>query len=122
MRERPNVKTLVGHRIREARRALEWSQEELAKRSGTAREVISRIEAGRENVTIKVLDEIAQALNLSFTDLFTDKNDKYEKRKRTIILRMANAVGYWRVSPAVLRTIAEIVSLAVRVHAQAQGN
>ena len=61
----------MGYKIREVREAMQMSQEELSKKAGVSRAIISGIESGRsENVTIKTLKKIASALNVGLQDIF----------------------------------------------------
>lgn len=50
----------------------EISQAELAERSGVSRAWISRIESGTADVGIDVVERIANALNVSVAELFTE--------------------------------------------------
>jgi len=52
----------VGIAIRDAREAAGVTQTELAARMGVAQSAVSRIEAGRANITVEMLTRIAAAL------------------------------------------------------------
>src|SRR5437868_3519050 len=52
----------VGMAIRDAREAVDLTQTELAARMGVAQSALSRIEAGRANITVDMLTRIATAL------------------------------------------------------------
>ncbi|MBK8170543.1 MAG: helix-turn-helix transcriptional regulator [Sandaracinaceae bacterium] len=52
----------IGRRVAEHRRAHEWTQAALAERLGVTSEYLQRIEAGRENLSIRSLVEIANGL------------------------------------------------------------
>ncbi|WP_077353152.1 helix-turn-helix transcriptional regulator [Tessaracoccus flavescens] len=56
-------RTLFGNAVRDARRALGWSQSALAERSGVSRPTIARLEAGR-GVSSTSLLKLAKALDL----------------------------------------------------------
>ncbi|WP_125587898.1 helix-turn-helix domain-containing protein [Companilactobacillus jidongensis] len=61
--------------IRERRRSLNLTIEQLAEKSGVSESFISRIERGEvDNVRIKKLNDIANALNMQLSDFFTDSN------------------------------------------------
>jgi len=61
--------------IRERRRSLNLTIEQLAEKSGVSESFISRIERGEvDNVRIKKLNYIANALNMQLSDFFTDSN------------------------------------------------
>ncbi|MDP2665022.1 MAG: helix-turn-helix transcriptional regulator [bacterium] len=53
--------------LRKLRKQLHLSQEQLAKKISVKREFISRIESGRQNVTLETLYRIAQATGKQFT-------------------------------------------------------
>ena len=52
--------------LRKVRRQLHLSQEELAKKMSVKREFISRIESGRQNVTLETLYRIAEVTGKKF--------------------------------------------------------
>jgi len=53
----------LGNRIREARKAKNWSQHDLANRAGVSRPTIARIESGTNVSTVR-LAKITEALGL----------------------------------------------------------
>lgn len=57
----------VGIAIRDARETAAITQTELAARMGVAQSALSRIEAGRANITIEMLTRIATALGAALT-------------------------------------------------------
>lgn len=59
----------VGKNIRERRRELGMTQEELAAKAGIERSYLSNIEAGKKNFSLGVLDSIASALKIMPSDL-----------------------------------------------------
>ncbi|AMK26771.1 MULTISPECIES: helix-turn-helix domain-containing protein [Sphingobium] len=63
---------LVGRNCRERRVQLEMSQTELSERSGVTASYLSRIENGRGNPTLELLDSIAGALGCHVVDLFRE--------------------------------------------------
>lgn len=65
----------IGKLIRARRRALNLTIEQLAEKSNSSVSLISLIERGKlDNIKIKKLDSIAQALGLSLADFFVDQN------------------------------------------------
>ena len=52
----------IGQRIREKRKSLGWTQEELADNAEIDRSYIGGVERGERNLTIKVLCQICAAL------------------------------------------------------------
>ena len=58
-----NTLSELGNRIREARKLLGWSQEELALRADLDRSYVGGIERGSRNITISTLCQVAKALD-----------------------------------------------------------
>lgn len=56
--------TLLGERIRYFRKASGLSQDELATKAGIAMQYLSRLERGRTNPTVGILNQIALALSI----------------------------------------------------------
>lgn len=65
---------IFGDKIRELREARDWSQAELARRSGVAQPTISSIEAGEQRTSRK-LPKIAAALEVKVSDLDPEFKD-----------------------------------------------
>lgn len=61
MSREPNPARGVGRDIRVARRALGWSQTELANRAQVSRPTIARVETG-VNISTRTLEKVAKAL------------------------------------------------------------
>lgn len=59
----------LGERVMSERRKREWSQEELAMDSGIDRTYLARIEEGKANPTIKVLNKLARKFKLRLSQL-----------------------------------------------------
>jgi len=60
-----------GKRVRDARKALGWSQEEFADKCGLDRTYISGIERGIRNPTLQIIGVISDALDLSLSQFFS---------------------------------------------------
>ncbi|WP_038757481.1 helix-turn-helix domain-containing protein [Burkholderia pseudomallei] len=65
------VLTQLGSRIREKRKALGWTQEELADRAQIDRSYLGGVERGERNVTFTVLSEICAALGCDVGEIVT---------------------------------------------------
>ncbi len=65
-----NILTEFGQRIQAIRRQKGLSQEKLAEMSGLHRTYIGMIERAEKNITLKNIEKIAIALNVSIKDLF----------------------------------------------------
>jgi transcriptional regulator with XRE-family HTH domain len=58
-----------GIRVRDLRRSLNLSQEDLAEAADLHRTYIGMIERGEKNATLTSIDRIAKALNVKISDL-----------------------------------------------------
>jgi len=64
-----DIKKRFGLAVKEQRKRLNVSQEELAMRIGADQAYVSRIEAGQMNVTLETAEQIAMALQVEVADL-----------------------------------------------------
>ena len=64
-----DMRKLVGENVRRIRMSRAMTQEALAERSGFSQQYISDLERGRRNPTVVSLFELAQALDVTPTDL-----------------------------------------------------
>ncbi len=60
----------LGMRIKYLRTLRKWSQEDLALEADVNKNYISDLERGSRNPTVKVLEKIAKALQISLSELF----------------------------------------------------
>lgn len=66
------IKEKIGQRIKEIRMFdLKISQDELASKIGWDRTFLSRVESGKQNLTIENLNILCNALNLTLSDFFS---------------------------------------------------
>jgi transcriptional regulator with XRE-family HTH domain len=56
----------IAANLRQLRKEKRWSQTVLAERSGISRRMISAIEGGKANISIQSVDQLAEALEVSF--------------------------------------------------------
>ncbi|MFZ3065462.1 MAG: helix-turn-helix transcriptional regulator [Nitrospirota bacterium] len=68
-----NIKKRFGLNLKNLREQKGWSQEKLAEKSGLHRTYISGLERGIRNPTIDILQEVANALGVTPSDLLKDK-------------------------------------------------
>lgn len=64
-----SLSEIVGRRVREARAAKGWSQEELSEQSGVSRRMIINIEQGDANPSIAILLKLAYSLGVGLPRL-----------------------------------------------------
>ncbi len=67
-----NIDTVkkLGHKVRILRTDRGFSQETLAEKAGLNRSFVGLLERGRTNITIKNLEQIANALDIDIKNLF----------------------------------------------------
>jgi transcriptional regulator with XRE-family HTH domain len=63
------AREIIGLNLQRLRRERQWSQEDLASEADIDRRHVGRIENGRANVTVDVLEKLAKALRVSLADL-----------------------------------------------------
>jgi len=64
------IEKKIGKRIRELRKKIGWSIEDLALMADVNRNYVCDLENGRRNPTIKVLEKIAKAFRITLSKLF----------------------------------------------------
>ncbi len=72
--------SLIGERIREARKKKGWSQEKLSEEIDIATAFLSRVERGHSQINLKRLAQISNALDVPMETLITGvdtSSDKY---------------------------------------------
>ncbi len=74
MNQQQSIEYRFGRAVRRRRRELDLSQEELAERSGLHRNYISSVENGNRNPSLRNVEKLAQALDISISDLFVNYN------------------------------------------------
>ncbi|UMQ53430.1 helix-turn-helix domain-containing protein [Leptospira interrogans] len=89
------------------RKKKNWSQTELAKNAGTTLTHINRLETGKSNPSIEIVQKIAAALEVSIDDLVS------ESRNNTQEIRFENQAFYEKIK--LLDTFSEEERNAVNV-------
>ncbi|AFL83521.1 putative transcriptional regulator [Belliella baltica DSM 15883] len=64
-----DIKEKFGNRLKTLRKEKGLSQEELAEKSGLNRPYISGIEQGKRNVSLEVMEKLAEALGVGIEEL-----------------------------------------------------
>ncbi len=86
--------SVFGQRLREARTARNWTQEQLAKESGVTAAVISHFETGtRQRASADNLVKLATALSISVDYLLgrTDQTELHDDRVQATFRRLSDA-------------------------------
>lgn len=72
------IKKIVGYRIKELRiNGANLTQEEFASKLGWDRTYLSRVESGKQNLTIESLEHVCKSLNISLKDFFQYMDDEH---------------------------------------------
>lgn len=64
------IKEAFGQKVKQLRKAKELSQEDLSDKSGLNRPYISAIEQGKRNVSLEVIEKLAEALDIEIKEFF----------------------------------------------------
>lgn len=78
-----DIEYRFGKAIRRRRRELDLSQEELAERAELHRNYVSGIETGTRNPSLKNIEKLAKALDISVARLFTDYGIEVESESES---------------------------------------
>ena len=70
-----NPQVEFGKRIKHYRTQKGYSQEELAFKAGLDRTYIASVESGKRNVSIQTIKKFLDALELTFSEFFSDFED-----------------------------------------------
>lgn len=60
-----DTRTRIGQRLQESRKAKGMTQQDVADKSGVTRTTVSKIEAGRFNAGVDIVDKLARAMGAS---------------------------------------------------------
>lgn len=66
------IRKKFGKRLKVLRSRYELTQEQLGERSGLHYNYIGNIETGRQNPTLETLEKLAQAFDITMSELFED--------------------------------------------------
>ena len=77
-----DLRHVLGARIKELRKRLGISQEELASRAGMHWTYLSDLERGRQTPTVDVVNRVARALGVTLAEFFSPFNQPYRVRFR----------------------------------------
>jgi transcriptional regulator with XRE-family HTH domain len=103
----------LGQRVRELRKEQRFSQTELAIRAGVARNTLNRIENGHLMPTARVIEQLAEALDVAPGVLFEEPAlplGEASETGRLIKRPVADAVGVSdKVTPTLIDELAQVV-------------
>jgi transcriptional regulator with XRE-family HTH domain len=81
----PDIVSSCGSNVSRLRKVRGFSISDLARRSGVAKGIISRLESGTGNPTLETIQALADALGVLMTDLVTTQRDE------PFVLRLADS-------------------------------
>lgn len=79
MIKKENVYAILGKRIREERRKLDWTQEELSEKVDISPKFMSCIEGSKDRPSLDMIIKLANALNVPLVSLFVDNSKSKNK-------------------------------------------
>ncbi len=77
--KKDNINVLFGLKVKEYRKSIGASQEQLGYMTGLHRTYIGHIERAEKNITLKNIEKIADSLGIDIKDLFDFSNLKTKK-------------------------------------------
>lgn len=88
-----NIRTVLSYNMKFRRKELGLSQIDLAEKTGSAANYISKIEAERQFPSVEMIEKLAEALQMDTVELFALSNQKKDhmlKEKALLIQRISN--------------------------------
>ena len=74
-----DIRTYLGNRVQQARKACKLTQQELADQTGVSIKMIQGIESGSVNPSYGILFPIVNRLGLTTSNLFSVESDEHEE-------------------------------------------
>jgi XRE family transcriptional regulator, aerobic/anaerobic benzoate catabolism transcriptional regulator len=106
----------IGNRVRTRRQGMGWTLRDIADRSGVSSRFLSDLEAGRGNISVARLADVAQALDVTLVSLFPSE----EKRKPVVSLVGLRGAGKSTVGKALAKRMgASFLELDALIEKQA---
>ena len=85
MKKKENIYTILAKRIREERKRLGLTQEEVAEKAGMDYKFLSGIERNVDKPSLDTFVRIAEALGVSYNSLLTDKNQETDSSSKYLV-------------------------------------
>lgn len=90
-----NIRTVLSYNMKSRRKELGLSQIELAEKTGSAANYISKIEAERQFPSVEMIEKLAEALQMDTVELFALSNQKKDRmfiEKASLMQRISNEI------------------------------
>lgn len=81
-----DILLVLGSNIRKIRKEFGWTQADLAEKSGISVPFMTQIELGRKSASLEVVQNIADALNISYNQLFEENIAASNQEKTNLSL------------------------------------
>src|SRR5947209_31163 len=99
--ERESVLSQIGRRVRARRTSMGWTLKEIAERSGISPRFLGDVEAGKGNISVARLADVAEALDIPIVSLMSTE----EEPKRVIALVGLRGAGKSTVGKALAKRL-----------------
>ncbi len=86
MRKINNETVLIGRRLKSLRKAKRLTQDQLGESASLSSKYLSRIELGLENPTLDVFIRLANALDVSLSEIFRVDHEEHDSDKLRALL------------------------------------
>ena len=90
-----NIRTVLSYNMKFRRKELGLSQIDLAEKTGSDANYISKIEAERQFPSVEMIEKLAEALQMDTIELFSVSNQKKEhivREKASLMQRISNEI------------------------------
>lgn len=90
-----NIRTVLSYNMKFRRKELGLSQIDLAEKTGSAANYISKIEAEHQFPSVEMIEKLAEALQMDTIELFSVSNQKKEhivREKASLMQRISNEI------------------------------
>ncbi|CAL7896589.1 HTH cro/C1-type domain-containing protein [Fusobacterium necrophorum subsp. funduliforme] len=94
--------TNIGEKLKFIRKKLNLTQEEFAEKLNLTKPTIMSYEKGKSSITVELLEEICNLVNINLSSFFSENNDVFEgahiqndSKKIPIISRVSAGKGEW---------------------------
>ena len=103
-----NIRSVLSYNMKSRRKALGLSQIDLAEKTGSAANYISKIEAERQFPSVEMIEKLADALQMDTVELFSPSNQqksRIRQEKQALMERISDEIDLFieRTAPAKLK-------------------
>ena len=88
-----NAEKELGKKIKKLRKAMGYTQEQLAEQAGTSTNYLGSIETGKKYPSPQMIDKLAKALDINSLDLFKKESPDMQSIKHTLEEKIQNVLN-----------------------------